>query len=223
VYASFANFGRNLMPTKLNLASRPFSNRSLPWAVTTVVIFISLISLIVIVRATARARTQAYAVQNDINDLTRQEHQLREQAQAVKSSLTFEQLQTLAAAHTLVDRKRFSWSRLFSDLELALPENVRVKRIAVRGVATRGDETLAELELTVVAKTPSTITDMISEMDRAGIFHAELRAQILQRGRGESGAEYELYVIYRPRSGSPTDTVASVSEAPSTASKEGGR
>jgi len=213
------------MPTKLNLASKPFSNRSLPWAVTAIVIFISLISLVFIVRVTARAKAQAYALQNDINGLTRQEQQLREQVQAVKNSLTSEQLQTLAAAHTLVDRKRFSWSRLFSDLELALPGNVRVKRIAVRGVATRGDDTLAELELTVVAKTPSTITDMISVMDRAGIFHAELRSQNLQRGRGETGAEYELYVVYRPRAGSPTDTVASVTRETSTAdlSKGGGR
>jgi Tfp pilus assembly protein PilN len=215
VYASFASFGRTSMPTKLNLASRPFSNRSLPWAVTALVVFISLSCLALIVRANSNAKAQAHAVQNDINNLAQQERQLREQAQAVKNSLTPEQLQTLAAAHTLVDRKRFSWSRLFADLELALPENVRVKRIAVRGVATRGDETLAELELTVAAKSPATVTEMIADMERAGIFHAELRSQNLPRGRGESGAEYELYVIYRPRAGSPVDTVASVSVTPS--------
>ena len=140
---------------------------------------------------------QANSVQNDINNLSRQEQDLRQQAQAVKSSLTTEQLQTLRAAHTLVDRKHFSWSRLFADLEQALPGTVRVKRIAVRGVSTRGDETIAELELTVVAKSPNTVTEMIADMDHAGIFHAELRAQNLQRGRGESGAEYELYVVYR--------------------------
>jgi len=206
---------QKLMSTKLNLASKPFSNRSLPWAVTTVVVFLSLVSLIFIVRATAKANAQAYAVQNDINRLAQQEHNLRQQAEAVKNSLTSEQLQTLAAAHTLVDRKRFSWSRLFSDLELALPGTVRVKRIAVSGVATRGDETLAELELIVIAKSPPTVTEMIAEMDRAGIFHAQLRSQNLQRGRGESGAEYELYVVYRPRAGSPLNTVASVSAAPS--------
>ena len=213
------------MATKLNLASKPFSNRSLPWAVTTVVIFFSLMSLVFIVRATARANAQSYAVQNDINSLAQQERNLRQQIQAVKNSLTSEQLQTLAAAHTLVDRKRFSWSRLLADLELALPGSVRVKRIAVSGVATRGDETLAELELTVVAKTPATVTDMIAEMDRAGIFHAELRSQNLQRGRGESGAEYELYVVYRPRAGSPADTVASVPLGPAgyDESKGGGR
>lgn len=213
------------MATKLNLASKPFSNRALPWAVTTVVVFFSLISLAFIVRATARANAQSYAVQNDINSLTQQEQNLRQQIQAVKNSLTSEQLQTLAAAHTLVDRKRFSWSRLLADLELALPGSVRVKRIAVSGVATRGDETLAELELTVIAKTPATVTDMIAEMDRAGIFHAELRSQNLQRGRGESGAEYELYVVYRPRAGSPADTVASVPSGPGgdDQSKGGGR
>lgn len=213
------------MATKLNLASKPFSNRALPWAVTTVVIFFSLISLAFIVRATARANAQSYAVQNDINSLAQQEQNLRQQIQAVKNSLTSEQLQTLAAAHTLVDRKRFSWSRLLADLELALPGTVRVKRIAVSGVATRGDETLAELELTVIAKTPATVTDMIAEMDRGGIFHAELRSQNLQRGRGESGAEYELYVVYRPRAGSPVDTVASVPSGPGEydQSKGGGR
>jgi hypothetical protein len=181
--------------------------------VTSVVIFVSLICLVFIVRATSRANTQASAVQKDINNLKQQELDLRKQADAVKNSLTTEQLQTLGAAHTLVDRKHFSWSRLFADLESALPGNVRGKRIAVRGVTTRGDETLAELELTVVAMAPATVTEMIGEMARSGIFHAEIRSQTLSRGRGETGAEYELYVIYRPRAGSPVDPGASTSPA----------
>jgi Tfp pilus assembly protein PilN len=213
------------MSTKLNLASKPFSNRSLPWVVTALIVVVSLISLVFIVRAARQANAQAYAVQNDINNLSRQEHDVRQKAQAIKNSMTTEQLQTLGEAHTLVDRKHFSWSRLFADLEAALPGNVRVKRIAVRGVATRADETLAELELTVVAKNPATITEMIAEMDRSGIFHAELRSQTLQRGRGESGAEYELFVVYKPRAGAPIDTVASTSVPPVTkdAARGGGQ
>lgn len=191
------------MATKLNLATRPFSNRSLPWVVTIFLILLSLAGLTFILRATSEARSQSATVQNEINSLAQQEQALRKKAEAVKNSLTAEQLRTLEAAHTLVDRKHFSWSRLFADLESALPGSVRVKRIAVRGVARRSDQTLAELELAVIAKSPSTVTDMIAEMDRGGIFQAELRSQNLQRGRGESGAEYELYVVYRPRSGSP--------------------
>jgi len=191
------------MATKLNLATKPFSNRSLPWVITSFVLLISLVSLVLILRATNQARTQSETLQNEVNSLSQQEQALRKEAEAVKSSLTPEQLLMLESAHTLVDRKRFSWSRLFADLESALPGSVRVKRIGVRGVAVRNDQTLAELELTVVAKSPPIVTAMLADMDRLGIFQAELRAQNLQRGRGESGTEYELFVVYRPRAGSP--------------------
>ena len=197
-----------VVTTKLNLASRPFSNHALPWVLTALILTFSLIALLLIVRWTGQAKAQANTVQTDINTLNQQEQLLRSQALVVKNSLTPEQLQTLAATHELVDRKRFSWSRLFADLESALPANVRVTRISVRDVAARGEETLAELDLTVVSKTPAAITDMIGEMDRAGIFQAELRSQNLQRGRGESGAEYELYVIYRPRAATTAESVA---------------
>jgi Tfp pilus assembly protein PilN len=191
--------------TKLNLASKPFSNRALPWAVTSLVVLVSLIAFVFIIRWTSQAKAQGDAVQTDINALNQIEQGLKVQAQEVKRSLSPQQLQTLAATHVLVDRKRFSWSRLFADLESALPGNVRVTRISVRDVAARGDQTLAELDLTAVTNTPATITDMIAEMDRVGVFKAELRSQNLQKGRGESGTEYELYVIYRPRAGVVAD------------------
>lgn len=212
------------MATKLNLASRPFSNHALPWVLTALIVSVSLISLVLILRWTGQARSKADVVQIDINALNQQEQGLKAEAVAVKNSLSQEQLQTLAAAHVLVDRKRFSWSRLFADLESALPGSVRVTRISVRDVAVRSEQTLAELDLTVVSKNPTTITDMIGEMDRVGIFQAELRAQNLQKGRGESGTEYELYVIYRPRAGASgadkTQDLASADSA--TAAPTGG-
>lgn len=210
------------MPTRLNLASKPFTNRALPWAVTAVVIFVSLIALFFIVRATRQTSLEAQAIQNDINRLRQQEQTLRQQAEAVRASLTPQQQQTLTAAHTLLDRKHFSWSLLFADLEAALPGNVRVKRIAVRGVTKRGDQVLTELELDVIAKSPSTVTEMIAQMDRTGIFRAEIRSQNLQRGRGESGAEYELYVVYRPRAGAASDPTA-IASIPDGATKEEAR
>jgi tRNA A-37 threonylcarbamoyl transferase component Bud32 len=78
----------------------------------------------------------------------------------------------------------------------------------------------------VVTKTPATITEMIGEMDRAGIFHAELRTQNLQKGRGESGTEYELYVIYRPRTSATADEKSqdlASAEAPLPAAKGGAK
>jgi Tfp pilus assembly protein PilN len=212
------------MSTKLNLAGKPFSNRALPWTVTILVVFVSLVAFVLIIRATTRARAQSQAVQTDINTLNQQAQAFQKQAQAVRIALSAEQLKTLSSTHVLVDRKRFSWSRLLADLESALPGNVRVTRISVRDVTARGNQTLAGLDLTVVSKAPSTITEMIADMDRAGIFQAELRSQNLQKGKGETGTEYELSVLYRPRAGSATsDTSAALASVESTASPAEGR
>jgi hypothetical protein len=197
------------MSTKLNLASKPFSNRSLPWVVTAVMIVVALVSLVFVIRSTRQANAQAFVVQNDLNELNRQETELRRKAEAVLRTLTPEQLQTLEATHILVDRKQFSWSLLFADLESALPGDVRMKRIAVKGVARVNDRPVADLELTVVAKSPSTVTDMIAKMNGAGSFYAVLVSQTIQRGRGETGAEYELAVRYTPRNGVPNSNPAS--------------
>ena len=198
------------MTNNLNLASKPFTNRLLPWLLTVVVLFVSMIGLVIVVHFTVKANRQSAAVQVDINNLRVQEKALLEDAKKVKESMTPEQLQALAGAHQLVDRKGFSWSRLLADLEAALPGTVRVSRIAVRDIGRQGDQTVADLELTVFAKSANVITAMIAEMDRGGVFQADLRAQNLQKGRGESGTEYELAVIYRPRSGYASENVASV-------------
>ena len=192
------------MSTRLNLASEPFGNRALPWTLTAVVAVGSLIALVFILQATSQTNAQVENVQRDVTSLQQKMAGLKQQAEQVKSALTPDQLQTLRAAHTLVDRKRFSWSRLFSDLESALPGTVRVGRITVKDVVVRGDQTVADLELTVVSKNPATITQMISDMDSAGIFQAELVSQNLQKGRGEIGTEYVMNVRYVPRNGVPT-------------------
>ena len=87
---------------------------------------------------------------------------------------------------------------------------MRVSRIAVRDVTTQANQTVAELDLAVFAKNPSTISEMIAAMHQDGIFQPELRAQTLQKGRGEAGTEYELYVVYRPRSSYSQENVAEV-------------
>ena len=193
------------MLNKINLANKPFTNRSLPWIAASVILIGSLVALFLLLRSSSKANAQTASLQTEIRSLRQEESGLEQQANNVKQSLTQEQFQTLRAAHELVDRKKFSWSRLFGDLEGALPGEVRVTRISVRDVAVRGEQTVAELDLTVVAKSSTMITSMIADMDRTGVFQANLRAQNLQKGRGETGAEYELTVFYRPRIGVPTN------------------
>jgi Tfp pilus assembly protein PilN len=197
----------------LNLASKPFSNRIIPWALTAIILFVSLIGLILVVRLTTTANKEAGRAQLEINALKQREHALLESAKSVKAAFTADQQQALPSAHQLVDRKGFSWSGLLSDLEASLPGTVKVSRISVQDVTTEGDHTVAQLDLAVFAKSASTINSMITAMHQEGIFQLELRNQNLQKGRGESGTEYEFFVIYRARPGFSIDSVAEVDGA----------
>lgn len=204
------------MTSNLNLASKPFTNRLLPWLLTAVVLFVSVIGLLGVVHYTLQANRESEAIRVEINNLRTQEKGLLDDAKKVKALMTRDQLQALEAAHQLVDRKTFSWSRLLADLEAALPGNVRVSRIAVRAIGMQGDQTVADLELTVFAKSANVVTAMIRDMDRTGIFQADLRVQNLQKGRGESGTEYDLAVVYRPRAGYASENMAAVQESGTT-------
>ncbi len=98
---------------------------------------------------------------------------------------------------------------MLADLETSLPNNVKVSRIAVREVTNQSGQTVAQLDLAVFTQNPATMSEMISAMHREGIFQVEVRNQNLQKGRGESGTEYELFVIYRSPS-SYSENVAEV-------------
>lgn len=198
------------MNNSLNLASRPFSNRIVPWALTVIILFVSLIGLLIVVQLTTTTRREADKVQAQITQLKQREQALLEAAKTVQQSFTPEQQLALPAAHELVDRKSFSWSRLLADLESVLPANVKVSRIAVRDVTRAGGQTVAQLDLAVFATDPSTISQMITDWQQEGVFLAEIRVQNLQKGRGEKGTEYELAVTYRARSGYSSEAVAEV-------------
>jgi Tfp pilus assembly protein PilN len=196
----------------LNLASKPFSNRLLPWILTAVILFISLVGLIVVVELTTRINRDVASKAASVNKMKQEEQLLMTKGEELKRLFTTEQQQTLQAAHQLVDRKGFSWSRLFADLEAAVPDNVRVSRIAVRDVTRQGDQTVADLDLTVFSKTSTNVLEMMSEMNKNGVFNAKLVNQNLQKGRGEGGSEFELVVVYRPRHGYANDSLAEVQD-----------
>ena len=201
------------MNNSLNLASRPFSNRILPWALTAIILFVSLIGLVFVVRLTTNAKNEAAVLDAEIITLKQREHAALEAAKRLQQELSADQKQALPAAHALVDRKAFSWSRLLADLETSLPAKVKVTRIAVRDVTRQADQTVAQLDLAVFSQDPAVVNTMISSMQAEGIFQAEIRNQTLQKGRGEAGTEYELFVVYRAPSSYASENVAAVEPA----------
>ena len=201
------------MSARLNLSSRPFRNRALPWTVTALIAIISIVALIYIAQSTFRTNAQISATQRQIDDLQKQTRLIAKRAKDIETALTADQKKDLKFAHALVDRKRFSWARLFSDLEQSLPGSVRVSRILVKEVHMQGDRPVADLDLIVASKAPTNVTEMIQEMQSEGVFTAVMVSQNPQRGRGETGSEYELNVHYVPRAGfaiEPSDVRPSV-------------
>ena len=209
------------MSAKPNLASRPFRNRALPWTLTALVAIASFAALLLIAQSTFATRAKIEKTQREVDDLQKENSLLLKRTKEIEIALTPEQKKELKYAHALVDRKKFSWARLFSDLEASLPGTVRVTRIMVKEVRMEGDRPAADLELVVASKAPTNVTDMIQEMQSQGIFSAVLVAQNPQRGKGETGSEYELNVHYVPRAGFAIEP--SVTKPPVDTAKEGGK
>lgn len=196
------------MSANLNLASQPFRNRALPWTIAGVITVASLLALVFLISKSGQTSRRAAEVEREVDVQRQQISALEKRVEDIKKALTPEQQQTLQAAQSLVERKRFSWARLFADLEGALPASVRVKRIGVRDIARRGDRTVADLELVIVSKNPADATAMIMEMDRAGIFRAELIEQSLEKEGNTSNTVSTLRVNYLPRGGVPVNASA---------------
>jgi Tfp pilus assembly protein PilN len=194
----------------LNLASKPFSNRILPWALTAIILFVSLIGLVFVVKLLTNAKNEAGVLDAEIIQLKQREHAALEAAKQLQQELSADQKLALPAAHSLVDRKAFSWSRLLADLEGSLPAKVKVTRIAVREVTRQADQTVAQLDMSVFSADPAVVNAMISSMHNEGVFDAEIRNQTLQKGRGEAGTEYDLFVVYRARASYASENVAEV-------------
>ena len=208
------------MNVNLNLASRPFNNRILPWILTVAILFVSLIGLFIVVQLTTSLGKQTALAETEVIKLKQEEQELLVKADELKKSFTTEQQQSLKAAHQLIDRKNFSWSRLLSDLEGSLPNDVRVTRISVRDVGNEGSQTIADLDLVVFSKSSETVIDMIKSINKEGVFYATLVNQNLVKGRGEVGTECELAVVYRPRAGFVSERLAEVRAEPKSTTEE---
>ena len=187
------------MISRLNLASDPFRNRALPWTLAVAVSAVSIVALVLILGRYNEARAQADLSDKQAQEMRAQQKELEHQADEIRQTIPAEQRQPLEAARALVSRKGFSWSQLFSDLEGFMPGSVRVARINVREVAQVGGQTRADLDLTVVGRTPTNVTGMLDEMNRSGTFSAVPVTENQKSGRGESGYEWLLRVSYVQR------------------------
>lgn len=184
--------------TKLNLASRPFRNRTTPYILSLLLMAFSVAAMLLLIsQLNENIRLNDNAKQQ-IDEFEDQIAALKAKGAEVRQQLSPEQLDLLVASHKLVANKTFGWSRLFYDLESVIPGNVSASRISVENVYRDGDRVRAELDLTVLSRDYQSVMSMIGAMNNSGVFNAELRSQNLQTNQRMTYSEYTLRLVYTP-------------------------
>lgn len=186
------------MINRLNLASNPYRNRTIPWVLSACILLVSVFAAIFMYSQWASVKTEAEMVKTNTQTIEEELKKYQEEEQKVRQLLTPDQEQILIAAHKLVLRKQFSWSRLFSDLENVLPGGVSVSQINVTDIERRNERTEAELDFGVLSRDYQNVVGMIDNMNSSGLFHAELRGQDRQKSEGGDFTEFTLHLVYTP-------------------------
>ena len=189
------------MITKLNLATRPFRNRTLPYVLALLFLAFAVSGAVLSFASLRNTIAEKEIAQDDIIRMEEEIKVLQSKGELVQQQLTPEQQALLIAAHKLVANKTFGWSRLFADLESLLPGGVSVSRIGVENVYQENERTRAALEFAVLSRDYQSVITMIENMNGSGIFQAQLRGQDRQKTETITYTEYTLNVIYMPRYG----------------------
>lgn len=189
------------MITKLNLASRPFRNRTTPYLISLLLLGLAVSGGLLCFSQMSTVETQNELAESQIKQMDEQITTLKGRAGAVQQQLTPEQQNLLIASHKLVANKTFGWSRLFADLEAVLPGSVSASRIAVENIYKDGDRVKAELDFGVISRDYPAVMAMIANMNGSGLFQAELRGQDRQQNERVTFTEYTLHLVYTPAYG----------------------
>lgn len=189
------------MITKLNLASRPFRNRTTPYLLSLLLLGLAVSGGLLCFSQLNEAAKQKELAESQIKQMNAEIRELKQRGEAVQQQLTPEQQNLLIASHKLVANKTFGWSRLFADLEAVMPGSVSASRIAVENIYKDGDRVKAELDFGVLSRDYQGVVNMIANMNNSGLFQAELRGQDRQQNERVTFTEYTLHLVYTPAYG----------------------
>lgn len=189
------------MITKLNLATRPFRNRTTPYLLSLLLLALAVSAGLLSFSQLNKAAAQNELALSQMKGMNDEIKLLKGKGEEVQQQLTPEQQNLLIASHKLVANKTFGWSRLFADLERVMPSGVSASRIAVENVYKDGDRIKAELDFGVLSRDYQGVMTMIANMHGSGLFQAELRRQDRQQNERLTYTEYTLRLVYTPAYG----------------------
>ena len=194
---------------RTNLSTRPFYNMRAVHvalgALALIVATMTIVNIVQLVRLTTSERTLGARAQQD----EQQAQQLRDDARRIRSQIDAKELNQVAAAaqeaNAIIDLRTFSWSKLFSEIETTLPENVRLTNF--RPVEDRQGRLIVNLR--VQARRVPDLESFIDNLEKTGRFHDVLAAEEQTNQEGLINALVEA--LYEPSPGTPAaETTAAV-------------
>lgn len=190
--------------TKLNLATHPFRNRTLPYLIALFLLALAASGSILAFAKLREYSSDNESVKADIVLMQKDLDELNKKGDLVQQQLSPEQRALVVGAHKLIANKSFGWSRLFADLEAVLPGSVSASRISVENIYKEENHVKADLEFAVLSRDYPSVETMINAMNNSGVFKAELRGQDRQKTERSIYTEYTLHLVYTPRFSLPT-------------------
>ena len=181
---------------RTNLATRPFYNER---AVRLVLVALAVVAL----GATAFNVTRIVQLSRRdtrlATDATRDEARTddtRQRAARLRATVDSRVIEAASAdarqANDLIDRRTFSWTELFNQIETTLPDDVRITAFQ-----PRRDKGRTVLAITVVARTVNDISQFMDKLEGTGAFRA-VGSRVQERVNEEGMLAATLEVVYLP-------------------------
>ncbi|MEK6304114.1 MAG: hypothetical protein AABO41_25785 [Acidobacteriota bacterium] len=192
------------MRTRLNLSSRPFTNRRPFWIAIASVFFASLWFFLWVTAEQTQVSAQADAVLVRIESqkvlaATAKAERERKESEQRQILITEREAIEMASARMLILQKNFIWNQLITDLEHLVPHQVRISAIKVDGISnTEGG--LARVQVKALGATPAQMTEMMTNIEKSGgVF---VTSQADQEAMSETGeTPFTLDLTYKPTRG----------------------
>lgn len=196
---------------RTNLSTRPFYNiravHMVLGALALVVAVMTLLNLVQLVSLTRSERTLGARAQ----EAEEQANKLREDARRIRSQIDAKELNQVAAAaqeaNAIIDLRTFSWSKLFSEIEATLPENVRLTSFQPE----EDREGRFIVNLRVQARRVQDLESFIDALEKTGKFHQVLAAEEQTNQEGLINSVVEA--VYGPSETSTPESAAAVPSA----------
>jgi Tfp pilus assembly protein PilN len=183
---------------RTNLSTKPFYNvRAVQIAIgalATVVLAITLFNVYEIVRLVAAQQTLGV----NADEAEREAARLRGEATRIRGQINPRELQTVASAareaNQLIDQRAFSWTELFAQFEMTLPEDVRIT-----AMQPRLENQVFRVAVAVEAREAEDLDAFIEALETTGMFQNVLATETQANEEGLLEAIVEGQYQPRPR------------------------